>query len=399
MKRFARSNIMVSLIAVLAMVLALGPGISKSEAASLTAIDSRGATASAGFALANSATPMPSTAGTNGLFVDGSFYSQAGANVHSYLLAQALSGLPIVMVGPGLDQLLTELGIKGREIQYEVIRGVKVPVPIEATALRILPQRLPDGSLVPAIDQVMGDANHPDSKLVPTVSAWITETSSITQASAPLSASLAATMGISSVSAADAPYWAITATYQLDTGDLYSPHGRFGTNTIIWRLENDNDPNHDYRSVEVIQDINSGRYLYGSTWNNSMMRVWCDLTAYQSDALLLKWGPTTTGGSSTTGVTIGLNDVSLSWSYSTTDVTVKDKSVLGSQHFEIQHNISRNSSCGKNSYEAEPGFTFRVNEGTASFMVWKQAQWAKYQIAGFWSLYDSAQFPVYCYQV
>lgn len=143
--------------------------------------------------------------------------------------------------------------------------------------------------------------------------------------------------------------------------DAYlSGYGWMYVRTIYFALQESNARYNYYYAHYLQQSVpDSNRYtadIYTYTRN------------YQENLDIINYGPTTTEGQTTVGVSFSLGysdgvsgEVSASWSYSINDVVVKDRTRLGEGIFDIWHDVNEDMNVGKYSYKAEPGKLMKVD--------------------------------------
>ncbi len=81
---------------------------------------------------------------------------------------------------------------------------------------------------------------------------------------------------------------------------------------------------------------------------------------------ILDYAPTTSAGTTTVGVNIGVNSdgvvsAGVSWSYSISDVIVVDSTNYGTREFSLNHELDIGKSVAKNTYTVKPGKVVRVD--------------------------------------
>ena len=94
-----------------------------------------------------------------------------------------------------------------------------------------------------------------------------------------------------------------------------------------------------------------------------------DLNVYTKlgeECRILDYAPTTSSGTSTAGVDLGVSSdgvisANISWSYSVSDVEVIDRSNFGTNEFRINHDLNEDSNVGSNTFMAETGKIVRID--------------------------------------
>ena len=137
----------------------------------------------------------------------------------------------------------------------------------------------------------------------------------------------------------------------------YDGYGWMNVNTDYFAL---NEDNHQYN------------YFYTHYCIQSVPDDGCstaDLNVYTKlgeECRILDYAPTTSSGTSTAGVNLGVSSdgvisANISWSYSVSDVEVIDRSNFGTNEFRINHDLNEDSNVGSNTFMAEPGKIVRID--------------------------------------
>lgn len=122
--------------------------------------------------------------------------------------------------------------------------------------------------------------------------------------------------------------------------------------------------NTDYFALN--EDNHQYNYFYTHYCIQSVPDDGCstaDLNVYTKlgeECRILDYAPTTSSGTSTAGVDLGVSSdgvisANISWSYSVSDVEVIDRSNFGTNEFRINHDLNEDSNVGSNTFMAEPG--------------------------------------------
>lgn len=148
----------------------------------------------------------------------------------------------------------------------------------------------------------------------------------------------------------------------MSSGDYY--HDGFGwmnVRTAYFCLSEENLRYNYYYAHHLLQSVpDSGKAT-------ADMTVSCQNN--QNNLTYLNYGPTSTSGTTTVGVSFGSeisaggpsSSYQVSWSYSVGDVTVNDQSNLATGLIKIWHNVDEKKSVGQNTYKVEPGKLIRVD--------------------------------------
>lgn len=327
-------------------------------------------------AIVDQVTPSPSTDGKDMLFVDGSFYSQKGNNkVAEYVQSQALSGMPVVVIGSGYEDLCDRLDLYGYDLKPQCKNddgGEYHDVPIAFRGVKVFPWKIPNGLPFCAYLSVMGDSNQLTSGVNESIVEWSEHISSL---QAPdyteVSKSEASEMGLM-LDGGGASSWERVIDFTVSTGTAWSPHGRVNMYLLIKKLFNDMNPSYNYYSFIINKQFVPGDAAWGNNWRTSYSKLYHDVDDYFSGGWpwqeLISHGPTTTTGQEHVSFSIGTGEVGLSLGYDIPDVVVHDLSdnYLGLAKWE--HNINEGADCGLYGYFIEPGFTIRVPEDAMPYV-------------------------------
>jgi hypothetical protein len=163
---------------------------------------------------------------------------------------------------------------------------------------------------------------------------------------------------------------------QCDESNIYS-EGRFRVCVVIYKVENDGNPNYDWYVMQVDFQIIPGQFLFGNGWKNADAEMRLSVNSCAGSGgyyCIFDYSPTTTIGTSTVGVSItagfsGLDPtltVTLSWYYSVSDVVIRDRSDILNNRVDWWHDINENANVGSYVYYMKPGFTLIFPEGYKS---------------------------------
>lgn len=154
-------------------------------------------------------------------------------------------------------------------------------------------------------------------------------------------------------------------------------------------------------------DYYSARYTTQMVPNSGSYNSGLDVKSVNSNGILMGYGPYSTSGTSTVGISLGYTSGTqgvsltgtLSWSYSIPDVTVMDYTSFGTNTLDIRHDVSENRNVGTTSYTVEPGKIMKIststNNGDYSGTDTYKAQFCKHGILGYNSYNDfSTQLDV-----
>jgi len=144
--------------------------------------------------------------------------------------------------------------------------------------------------------------------------------------------------------------------------------------------------------VHVRQQSVPGKKLWNSDWRTADMYTWIDADYYNSGGFLSDYAPTTTSGTTTVGVSIGVAvgddetqvSASQSWSYTIPDVRVYDESDYFQELAKWRHDIAEDKAVGSNTYQIEPGATLRFPQDGVH--GWAEHYGVKYGKPKWWGL-------------
>lgn len=145
----------------------------------------------------------------------------------------------------------------------------------------------------------------------------------------------------------------LTACYK-----YYNGYGWQNINTSYFPLVEDNaNSNYYYYTKYDVQSVpDKGSQTCG-------INVYSKLS---DSHRILDYGPTTTTGSTTVGVSLGVNSegvvsAGVSWSYTVSDVIVRDSTNYGTNEFCIRHDLNKDSMVSSNTYTVKPGKVVQVS--------------------------------------
>ncbi|WP_457750806.1 hypothetical protein [Thermococcus sp.] len=181
-------------------------------------------------------------------------------------------------------------------------------------------------------------------------------------------------------------YWSYRSQLDFTSGDAWKPYGKLNVRTIYYKLINDGSSQYDWYDIHVRQQSVPGKELWNSDWRTSDMYTWIDANYHDQDGFLCDYEPTTTVGTSTVGVAIGVVagvkdaqvSVSQSWSYTTPDVRVYDEGDYSQELAKWWHDIAEDKAVGKQTYQIEPGATLRFRETPGVVHVWEEGYGVAY---------------------
>ena len=181
-------------------------------------------------------------------------------------------------------------------------------------------------------------------------------------------------------------YWSYKSQLDFTTGDDWKPYGRLNVRTIYYQPTSDGPSQYDWYDVHVKQQSVPGKELGWSDWRTAKMHTWIDADYYNPDGFLSAYEPTTTSGTTTVGVSIGISvgeegaqvSASQSWSYTIPDVQVYDESDYSQELAKWIHSIAPDKAVGMDAYQIEPGATLRFPQWEDGAKVWREHYGAVY---------------------
>jgi hypothetical protein len=181
-------------------------------------------------------------------------------------------------------------------------------------------------------------------------------------------------------------YWEYQFQLDFTSGNDWKPYGRLNVRTVYYYLMNDNSASYVWYDVHMRQQSVPGKELWSdSDWRTSDMYTWIDADYYRPEGFLFDYSPTTTSGSKTSTVTIGVSagdkgaqvSASQSWSYTISDVVVKDQSDFSQELAKWWHDVAEDKAVGENTYMIEPGATLRFPESESR--EWREHYGVRYE--------------------
>ncbi len=187
-------------------------------------------------------------------------------------------------------------------------------------------------------------------------------------------------------------YWVYHHQLDVSSENLWEPYGRLNLRTIYYKLLNDKSTEYDWYNAHIRQQSVPGKELWDSNWRTADMYTRIKANYYNSNGFLSDYAPTTTLGTTTVGVSIGVSagedgaqvSVSQSWSYTIPDVRVYDESDYSQELAKWRHDIAEDKAVGSNTYQIEPGATLRFPQN--SLHRWKEHYGVKYGKPKWWGL-------------
>ena len=193
-----------------------------------------------------------------------------------------------------------------------------------------------------------------------------------------------------------APYLRFVREYYYAPLLASDPHGKLNLIADIYNLWDDGTPSHDWYFYQVRLQAVPGVIAYPSIWGYRNEHTWArhQIPYGGWSRWLVDYDPTTTSGTSTTGVSLtaaaGTSGPSVgftwSWSYSIADVVVLDYSDYSTHTAYWQHDIDHWSpTVGEHTYQSKPGFVVKTSPQSASFIdAWYKVKFVK--PLGWWLL-------------
>lgn len=191
-----------------------------------------------------------------------------------------------------------------------------------------------------------------------------------------------------SSSATRGAYWQEKFQRSYSSGDTYKPYCKINIRTIFSKLINDNNSTYDWWDVKFQHQIVPGCSTYGSEYHTAGLQQGLQATYRDPKYFLSTYSPTSTSGTSSVGVNIGVTSgtsgasvtLGANWSYTISSVKIHDMGNYEKNICAWWHEIDAAQPCGTNTYQVQPGATIRVPNGTsAPYTRW--AEWYQHQTA------------------
>lgn len=126
--------------------------------------------------------------------------------------------------------------------------------------------------------------------------------------------------------------------------------GWMNIRTLYFTLEEDNEDYNYYQAHYFIQGVPNNK--------RAIADIYLDNTLQHDNAEIRRYGPTTSGGTTTVGIdlSVAIDGVSVgtNWSYAVADVVIKDHSNLATNTLDIWHDVNEREDVGMNTYYVEP---------------------------------------------
>jgi hypothetical protein len=175
------------------------------------------------------------------------------------------------------------------------------------------------------------------------------------------------------------PWWHQKYIQQVYSYDWAKPYGKVNILNQYYKLEEDGTNSYDfYDNHFVVEElpgytVHMSDATYGDEYRCMDIYVRSDVneaSGHSSDFLYYR-SPTTTSGTSTAAVSIGVSagqnggavTLSHSWSYSIPDVTIEEQGDYGQQLGMWWHNVAEGQVVGRGTYQVEPGLSVRTSQG------------------------------------
>ncbi len=205
-------------------------------------------------------------------------------------------------------------------------------------------------------------------------------------------------------------YWSYKGQLDFTSGDNWEPYGRLNVRTLYYGLIDDGSSQYDWYDVHVRQQSVPGKELWNSGWRTADMYTWIDADYYNPNGFLSDYEPTTTSGTTTVDVAIGIpagergaeGSAPQSWSYTLPNVRVYDESDYSQELAKWRHDIAEDKAVGAHTYQIEPGATLRFRERGYGAKVWREHYGVVYakppswwgRLSGNWGWHCSGEYWV-----
>jgi hypothetical protein len=206
---------------------------------------------------------------------------------------------------------------------------------------------------------------------------------------------------------ADARWYQVT---QLEYNWNFNPYGKLNIRTIYEKIANDGDPSYSYYAAHYILQSVPGRIAWGNYYHTSDMVIQTVATVRPDypGQVLQTYKPTSSSGSYTTTAGLQANvgtdsagfSLGISWGYTTDFVTIQDQSDYSLQKAQWLHDVREDQNPGHNTYQIEPGATFKVPGEIYGYYDLYSIRWCKgvYNMLGWLLWHEDYQWKnVYAY--
>lgn len=167
-------------------------------------------------------------------------------------------------------------------------------------------------------------------------------------------------------------YWGWVHDWEFNSLDSLKPYGRTNIQNEYVYLYNDNTDVYDWYSIHFCQEAVPGKVAYDRGYYTMHMHTFIDADygPHASDELV-KRGPTTTSGTTTATVNIGVTlnqqgagvTCGYGWSYTISDVAVEETGDLSLETGNWKHEIENGCAASRCTLDVYPGASIRVNQG------------------------------------
>jgi hypothetical protein len=346
-------------------------------------------------------TPLPPDDGDT-VFVDGDYLAGAQADVVEHIAQMAMSGKPVVVIGPGFQRLGSEVGV-GYTVAREETANGWVEIPAAANIMVVYPQKRVDGRPVAALIQIAGGDRVERRSLVGKVMQTLHEHQLSHQRiqsgdGVDAGSTMAATTGD----------WPMVAERYWYSYDKWKDKGQLNLHKYYYQLPNDGSDTWDWRNVELDAQVVPGKVEWGSTWHTDWVDTMLKTNEWQMGAYdwprLLEYRPNTTPSDPTYSVTLGTTagtngaavTASQTWSYPIQDITVEDSSSWSDERFQVRHHYATDCNLSNWTSLLKPGLNIRYPQPYGSLILedhwrcqwWRPNTWSHYSTTNWVAIYE-----------
>jgi hypothetical protein len=196
------------------------------------------------------------------------------------------------------------------------------------------------------------------------------------------------------------PWWQWRYTFTFYSQTEYSPYGQFNIVTDYYRLEEDGTGTYKWYTAHYRVQSVPGYTAYGNDWVTDSIYTRHDADSYSGcgSNILNDYDPTTTSGTQTVGVSVGVTygeygatvTSYTTWSYSISDLVIQDTSNFGTQVACWTHDLDRDTDVAKYTFTGELGSTDRAPEAgkygisDGYHVTWTRWHWIIWPFWGDW---------------
>jgi len=278
--------------------------------------------------------------------IDGDAFSTLGLNESKYILNALVSnGISVIVINDNLESIHDYL-------EANRITSIEIPKSAIAYGIRYNPDTKASSTIVITEMGITSGV----STIVDGVSYWLNYKDESTQKT------------LSSLVLSEDP---VVSDQYVTYYNSHNPYGVISVTIQYSKVNNDHSSTRDWWNIKYTFQTKPGKAQWNNHWHTDDTTLIADYD--NSGGTLLTYGPTTTTGTSTAmvaiGVTVNTEGVATvtgnyAWSYTVSNVKVYDYGVMGENLAWWYHDIDKTKAVGSATYTTYPGVTIQTVQGT-----------------------------------